>query len=107
MVTAQAAVCFLLRFLFRHAVFDSLKITDAFTDFALGHVHSSARSTVVKTRFRNLNICGDNMMVSEIFVNIGRDHFCSGDRFDHGRWTGCTVPAGEDARNILEAGIFC
>lgn len=105
-VATQTSAGFLFRFCLGHAVFYTVKVTDTFAGFTLGHVYSSARRAVIKTRFRNLNVTADNVVISQVFVYISSYYFCSSNSFDYGCRTGSTVSTGKYTRNVIESAVF-
>lgn len=101
MITSQTATTFLLDLFVAHAMFDEVEVFAALCRFTFFHLYSAAFRPVGVIGRRDDDITFDDMMITEVFINIGGCDLSGCDRPDDGGRSGDTVAARKDTGFIF------
>ena len=99
-IAAQTAPALLRGFLRGHAAFDMLKVILALLCILFAEVDTRTVVLILRNGRRNIHIHGNQVVESEIIVDVGRRDLARRNRADDGRRAGYAVAAREYARQI-------
>ena len=102
MITSQTATTFLLDLFVAHAMFDEVEVFAALCRFTFFHLYSAAFRPVGVIGRRDDDITFDDMMITEVFINIGGNYLSCGNRRYNGGRSRSTVTTGKHTRNIFK-----
>ena len=102
----ETASRFLCGLFFCHTAFNFLKIALPFAGFPVLPYSPGRRASYPHSLPGDIHIAGNDMMVTQIFIDIGGSHLARCNGTDYRRRSRHAVPAGKNAGNIFNGSLF-